>query len=49
MIDRDHLQPAAAGLFAAIVGYCSSVAVVIHGMQAVGAGEAEIASGLAVL
>src|SRR6476661_4102253 len=43
---RDVLQPVGAGLIAAIVGYCSSVAVVIHGLQAIGASEAELASGL---
>jgi benzoate membrane transport protein len=46
---RDHAQPAGAGLFAAVVGYCSSVAVVIHGLQAAGAGEGEITSALVAL
>src|SRR4051794_8592376 len=46
---RDYVQPAGAGLFAAVVGYCSSVAVVIHGLQAAGAGESEITSALVAL
>jgi benzoate membrane transport protein len=40
------MQAVGAGLFAAVVGYCSSVAVVIHGLSAIGASEAEITSAL---
>ncbi|MGG1948232.1 benzoate/H(+) symporter BenE family transporter [Trinickia sp. NRRL B-1857] len=42
-------QSAAMGIFAAIVGYTSSVAVVINGMLAVGASHEQAASGLAIL
>ncbi|MDQ0471425.1 benzoate/H(+) symporter BenE family transporter [Labrys wisconsinensis] len=37
------------GLLVVIVGYASTVAVVIHGLSAVGASEGQIVSGLAVL
>src|SRR3954463_5512569 len=46
MTDRYTLQAAGAGLFAGVIGYCGSVAVVIHGLQAVGASDGQIASGL---
>ncbi|MDQ0394057.1 benzoate/H(+) symporter BenE family transporter [Labrys monachus] len=42
-------QSIGTGIITAVVGYTSSVAVVIHGMAAVGASPGEIASGLAVL
>lgn len=42
-------QSLGAGILAAIVGYASAVAVVIHGLAAVGANEGQIASALAVL
>lgn len=42
-------QSIAMGIFAAVVGYTSSVAVVINGMLAVGASHAQAASGLAIL
>ena len=40
------IQAAAAGLLAAFVGFASSFAVVVHGLRAAGASEAEAASGL---
>ena len=40
------VQAASAGLLAAFVGFASSFAVVVHGLRAVGASEAEAASGL---
>ena len=40
------LKAVAAGLLAAMVGYASSVAVVIHGLVAVGADTGQIVSGL---
>ncbi len=40
------LQAAAAGLLAAFVGFASSFAIVVHGLRAAGASEAEAASGL---
>lgn len=40
------VQAAAAGLLAAFVGFASSFAVVVHGLRAAGASEAEAASGL---
>lgn len=43
------LQAVATGLLVALVGYASSVAVVIQGLRAVGASTAEIASALVVL
>lgn len=42
-------QSAGMGILTAVVGYTSSVAVVINGMSAVGASPGQIASGLAVL
>lgn len=42
-------QSAGMGALAAVVGYTSSVAIVINGMAAVGASPGQIASGLAVL
>lgn len=42
-------QPVGTGLVAATVGYGSSVAIVIHGLSAVGATEAQTAFGLASL
>ncbi|CAM5768732.1 benzoate transporter [Labrys miyagiensis] len=42
-------QSTGIGIVTAVVGYTSSVAVVINGMQAVGASPGQIASGLAVL
>jgi benzoate membrane transport protein len=42
-------QSVGAGILAAIVGYASAVAVVIHGLAVVGANESQIASALAVL
>lgn len=42
-------QSAGMGILTAVVGYTSSVAVVINGMSAVGASPAQIASGLATL
>ncbi|MBE9605210.1 benzoate/H(+) symporter BenE family transporter [Acetobacteraceae bacterium H6797] len=46
---RGWLQPATAGLLAAIVGFASSFAVVLQGFSAVGASHAEAASGLLAL
>ena len=43
------LQPASAGLLAAIVGFASSFAVVLQGFGAVGASPAQAASGLMAL
>lgn len=43
------LPAVGAGLLVALVGYASSVAVVIQGLSAVGASEAEIASALVAL
>ena len=43
------LSAIAAGTLAAFVGYASSFAVVVHGLKAVGASEAEAASGLMAL
>lgn len=40
------VQAAAAGLLAAFVGFSSTFAVVVHGLRAAGASEAEAASGL---
>lgn len=40
------VQAASQGLIVALVGYASSVAILIKGLQAVGASEAEIASAL---
>lgn len=49
MLSDASPQSIGAGLLAAIVGYASSVAVVVHGLAAVGASEGEIGSALAVL
>lgn len=43
------VQPIAAGLLAAIVGFASSFAIVLQGLAAVGASPAQAASGLLVL
>ncbi|MGY0790303.1 benzoate/H(+) symporter BenE family transporter [Azospirillum argentinense] len=43
------LRAVGAGLLAALVGYASSVAVVIHGLTAVGAGTEQVVSGLVLL
>ena len=43
------LQALLAGVLAAVVGYASSLAVVLQGLKAVGASEAEAASGLLAL
>jgi benzoate membrane transport protein len=43
------LQPVSAGLVAAFVGYASSFAVILKGLTAVGASDAEAASGLMAL
>jgi benzoate membrane transport protein len=44
-----HFQPIVAGLIAAFVGFASSFAVVLKGLVAVGADDAQAASGLMVL
>ena len=46
---RALLQPVSAGLIAAFVGYASSFAVILKGLTAVGANDAEAASGLMAL
>jgi benzoate membrane transport protein len=43
------LQPVSAGLIASIVGFASTFALVLSGLHAVGATEAQAASGLAAL
>ena len=43
------LQPVTAGLIASFVGYASSFAVILKGLTAVGASDAEAASGLMAL
>ena len=43
------LQPVSAGLVAAFVGYASSFAVILKGLTAVGASDAQAASGLMAL
>lgn len=43
------LRALGAGLLAALVGYASSVAVVIHGLTAVGAGTEQVVSGLVLV
>jgi benzoate membrane transport protein len=48
-VRRDALQPAAAGLVAAIVGSASTLAVVLSGLRAVGADSGQAASGLTAL
>ena len=45
----DTAQPVLAGLVSAVVGYASSFAVVLAGLQAVGASPAQAASGLLAL
>lgn len=45
----DRLRPVSAGVMAALVGFASSFAVVLTGLQAVGASPAEAASGLLAL
>src|SRR5262245_49916344 len=42
-------QPIATGVVAAVTGFASSFALVIAGLQAVGASEADAASGLLIL
>lgn len=49
MLKHVSAQAIGIGLLVAIVGYTSTVAVVIHGLAAVGASQDEIVSGLAVL
>src|ERR1700678_1329784 len=46
---RALLQPVSAGLIAALVGYANSFAVILKGLTAVGASDAEAASGLMAL
>ena len=46
---RESLQPVAAGVVAALVGFASSFAVVLAGLEAVGASQAQAASGLLAL
>ena len=46
---RDDLQAVTAGLVCAVVGFTSSFAVVLAGLRAVGATQAQAASGLLVL
>lgn len=46
---NENVQPVLAGLIAALVGFASSFAVVLAGLRAVGATEAQAASGLLVL
>lgn len=46
---RDDLQAVTAGLLCAVVGFTSSFAVVLAGLRAVGATQAQAASGLLVL
>jgi benzoate membrane transport protein len=48
-VEHDRLQPVTAGVMAALVGFASSFAVVLAGLQAVGASRAEAASGLLAL
>jgi benzoate membrane transport protein len=47
--ESDRLQPVLAGVMAALVGFASSFAVVLAGLQAVGASSAQAASGLLAL
>ena len=49
MLSDASPQSIGAGVLAAIVGYASSVAIVIHGLAAVGATGGQITSALAVL
>ena len=46
MSKSSYLQPAAAGLVAAFVGFASTFAVILKGLSAVGASDAQAASGL---
>ena len=46
MSKRTYLQPAVAGLVAAFVGFASTFAVILKGLSAVGASDAQAASGL---
>ncbi|MEZ0294306.1 MAG: benzoate/H(+) symporter BenE family transporter [Solirubrobacteraceae bacterium] len=46
---RDVLQPVSAGVIASIVGFASTFALVLSGLRAVGATEAQAASGLTAL
>lgn len=48
-MERGWGQPAAVGLVTALIGFTSSFAVVLAGLQAVGATTAQAASGLATL
>jgi benzoate membrane transport protein len=47
--DVGWAQPAIAGVVAALVGFAGSFAIVLAGLHAVGAGDAEASSGLLVL
>jgi benzoate membrane transport protein len=49
MSKRSFLQPFTAGLVTAFVGFASSFAVILKGLNAVGASDAEAASGLMAL
>jgi benzoate membrane transport protein len=49
MRPASNLQPVVAGLIAAFVGFASSFAVILKGLTAVGASDAEAASGLMAL
>ena len=48
-MSRDLLQPVSAGLIASIVGFSSTFALVLAGLTAVGASDAQAASGLTAL
>ena len=48
-VRRDAWQPVGAGVVASIVGFSSTFALVLQGLRAVGADEAQAASGLAAL
>jgi benzoate membrane transport protein len=48
-VSRDVTQPALAGLVAAVVGFTSTFAVVLAGLRAMGADDAQAASGLLAL
>ena len=48
-VRRDAWQPVGAGVVASIVGFSSTFAIVLQGLRAVGADEAQAASGLAAL
>ncbi len=49
MSSASRFHVLSSGLLVAVVGFASSAAIVVKGLQSVGAGEAEIASGLAVV